>query len=907
MKNLSIKLQLSLSAIAMVILLLLAQLGLQLYVMRAEIVQRIEKHEFRLLTELATHLDEKLQDNIDMLASVALNAPSTAMGQLPTLENFLQKEHALLTAYDDLYIFDARGVLLVDWPIKPGRRTLDMSSRDYIQGVITKREPVISKPFLGKATKQPIVVVAAPILDTNNQLIGIMGGVLNLHKPNLLGSIASRKNGENGYYYLVSKDRVRIAHPDPELIFKKVPEGSNNIPFENAMNGFEGTQEGYTTRGLKGLFTFKKLQTTDWVVASVVPSAEAFAPMEDLFQKMIGISLLLMLVMAPLMWAFAARLVRPLGLLAQAMRQTATKMRDGQAVAPIAALGGEEIKTVVHAFNAFVEARMRAEHDLAKARDAAQTANASKSHFLANMSHEIRTPMNGILGMTELCLQTRMTAEQRSYLDMVATSANSLLAVINDILDFSKIEACKLSLDPHPFSLHSLIRQATRTLSLRASEKELELLCDMACNVPDQVIGDPLRLQQIITNLLGNAIKFTAQGEILLSVKSMPSPPDMDGIWLEFSIKDTGIGISADKQALIFDVFTQADSSTVRRFGGSGLGLAISRSLVQMMGGDIRVNSQLGQGSTFSFCVNLQKVVNEPLGQHEVPAQLAGQTLLVVDDNASCRKVLSHQLLSIGLHAVALDSAAQALHSPQLGQARCALIDVNMPDIDGYALVAQLRQTRSAAQMPIIMMGALSEQTSQEQLDPLGIQGFLVKPIDTHELVSMLKAMTCPLNELREDTLLAAHAPSSPQRVLLVEDTPINQRLETILLTRMGYEVSIANNGIEAIEACAANHFDLILMDIQMPEMGGMEATEAIRAMEQDRQTRRTPIIAVTANALIGDRERYIASGMDGYVSKPIAVEALRTEIRRLLPQVAKPTVSAGTHAQDTPERLAIQ
>lgn len=897
MKNLSIQLQLSLSAIAMVVLLLLAQLGLQFYVMRGDIVQRIEKHEFRQLTDFATHLDEKMQDNVSMLATVALNVPADNMTQLPALERLIQREHALLTAYDDLYIFDAKGVLLVDWPIKPGRRNLDMASRDYIQGVIATGAPVISKPFLGRATQQPIVVIAAPIFDRNKRLVGIMGGVLNLYKPNLLGAIATRKNGETGYHYLVTKDRVRIAHPDSSLIFKKVPEGSSNIPFENAMNGFEGTQEGYTTRGLKGLFTFKKLHTTDWIVASVVPSAEAFAPIEDLWHKMILTSFLLMLVMVPLMWGFVARLVRPLGVLANAMHATAARMRDGQTAAPIQAMGGKEIKTVVHAFNEFVEARIRAESDIARARDAAEAANASKSHFLANMSHEIRTPMNGIVGMTELCLQTRMTAEQRSYLDMVATSANSLLAVINDILDFSKIEARKLSLDPHPFSLHGLIRQATRTLSLRASEKELELVCDMACDVPDQVIGDPLRLQQVITNLLGNAIKFTAQGEILLSIQPMASPPDKDGIWLEFSIRDTGIGISADKQAVIFDVFTQADSSTVRRFGGTGLGLAISRSLVQMMGGDIRVSSQLGQGSTFCFCVKLDKVVNVPLRQSEIPQQWMGQIILVVDDNTSSRKVLSQQLQELGMHATAVDSAAQALNSPQLGQARCALIDVTMPDIDGYALAAQLRQVRSASQMPIVMLGALSEQTSQEQLDPLGIQGFLVKPVDTHELVAMLNKLTGLQPAARDSEPWESIPPNSPRRVLLVEDTPINQTLETLLLKRMGYEVSLANNGIEAIEACASHHFDLILMDIQMPEMGGIEATQVLRAMEANHQMPYTPIIAVTANALKGDRERYMAAGMDGYVSKPIAVEALRKEIKRVLPPTPEPVMTPQSEA----------
>ena len=883
MKNLSLKLQLSLSAMGLAIALLLSQFALQFQVIRSDIVQRIEKHEFRQLSELASHIDEKLQDSVNMLEKVAQHAPIASAGLLESLEKFVQDEQALLTVFDDLYVFDARGVLLVDWPIKPGRRTLDMSGRDYIQGVIKTGKAVISAPILGRATQQPIVVVAAPILDDNQQLVGIMGGVLNLYKPNLLGAIASRKNGETGYYYLVSQDRLRIAHPDPALIFQTVPPNSGNIPFENAMKGFEGTQEGYNTRGVKGLFTFKKLATTGWIVASVVPSAEAFAPVEDLYRKMLALSGLLLLVMAPLLWFFVARVVRPLDVLARAMHQTAARMRDGQVVAPIAQVGGHEIQTVTHAFNEFVEARLHAEKDLAMARDAAQAANASKSDFLANMSHEIRTPMNGILGMTELCLQTRLTAEQRSYLDMVSTSANSLLAVINDILDFSKIEARKLSLDPHPFSLHKLIRQTTRTLSLRASEKELELVCDLGCQVPDEVIGDPLRLQQVVTNLLGNAIKFTAQGEILLCIKTMVSPPSRDGVWLEFTVKDTGIGIAPEKQALIFDVFTQADSSTVRRFGGTGLGLAISRSLVRMMGGDIIVNSQLGHGSTFSFHVQLYTLVDAPACIESLDAPWAGQTLLLVDDNASSRKVLSHQLHNLGLNIAAVDGAAQALHSPQLRQARCALIDVNMPDIDGFALAAQIRQLLSAAQMPIIMMGALSEQISQEQLDPQGIQGFLVKPIDVNELAGVLNSLTRSLNESASLPIPVQELPVKSQRILLVEDTPINQTLVTILLQRMGYEVSVAKNGIEAIEAFSTREFDLILMDIHMPEMGGVEAAEIIRTLEKNQQLKHTPIIAVTANALKGDKERYLAAGMDGYVSKPIAVDVLRQEIKGLL------------------------
>nr|WP_315230041.1 response regulator [uncultured Limnohabitans sp.] len=888
MKNLSIKLQLSLTALAMGFVLLLAQLGLQFYVLRSDIVQRIEKHEFAQLTEYAGHLDDKLQESMSMLSTVALNAPVKDMGDLAKLESFLQREHALLTVFDDLYVFDAKGVLQVDWPMKPGRRTLDMSSRDYIKGVIETREAVISSPILGKATKQPIVVVAAPIFDQNNQLVGIMGGVLNLFKANLLGAIANQKNGQNGYFYLVTKDRVRISHPDPSLILKVIPPASANRPLENALAGFEGTQEGVTARGLKGLFTFKQLETTGWIMASVIPSAEAFAPITDLYQKMALVTVLLMMTLAPLMWGFISRLIWPLGQLANAMLDTATRMKAGQVVAPIPEVGGKEIKTVVLAFNEFVDARIHAESELLLARDAAQAANTSKGHFLANMSHEIRTPMNGILGMTELCLQTQMTVEQRSYLEMVSLSANSLLAVINDILDFSKIEAQKLHLDPHEFSLHALLRQATRTLSLRATEKELELVCDLAPDVPDQVVGDPLRLQQVLTNLLGNAIKFTAKGEIMLKVACMKNPPNDEGVWLAIQIKDTGIGIPDDKQALIFDVFTQADSSTARRFGGSGLGLAISRNLVQLMGGDISVTSKLGQGSNFSFNIQLQRANASPARQYPVPAHLMGQIALVVDDNASSRLVLTKRLTCAGLHAIACDSASQALHSPQLAQARFALIDVNMPDIDGYAFAAQLRQTRTAEQLHIVMLGALSEQLGQEELHRLDIQGFLVKPLDSQELVSVLSQS---LSQSRH----AADAPKEiapvsdaatrqqPKRVLLAEDTPINQTLQTILLNRMGYEVTIANNGLEAVEAFRGGEFDLILMDIQMPEMGGLEAAQIIRDVEKERQMSRTAIIAVTANALKGDREHYMASGVDGYVSKPISFDALRLEIQGVM------------------------
>ena len=886
MKSPSIRVQVALSAIALGCLLLVAQLGLQFFVLRTDIVQRVEKHEFRALKDFAVYLDEKLEDSVNMLAVEAVNVPAARLHNTAALENYLSRQQALLTVFDDLYVFDARGVLLVDWPRKPGRRMLDMSERDYVREVVAHHRPYISRPILGKATRQPIVVVAAPILNEHKELVGILGGVLNLHKPNLLGSIGSRKNGETGYYYLVSGERVRIAHPDPALVFQTVPRDSGNEPFERAMNGFEGTLEGTNTRGLRGLFTFARLSTTGWVVASVVPSEEAFAPIRQIYLRMLLVTVAMLLVFLPLLWVFSRRWVRPFTQLVQAMERTAQRMREGQAVQSITPRGAREVRKITHVFNAFVEARTHAEQALSVARDAAQAANDSKSQFLANMSHEIRTPMNGILGMTDLCLQTRMTQEQRSYLSMVNTSARSLLAVINDILDFSKIEARKLELDPHDFCVSTLVRDCTRALSLRATEKNLEMICDVAADVPKGLIGDPLRLQQILTNLLANAIKFTARGEIVLGVRRLATEgPD---VWLEWSVQDSGIGIALDKQAMIFDTFTQADAGTARRFGGSGLGLAISRSLVEMMGGQIQVDSVPGQGSTFRFTTRLQAVRESLVHGEPLHPALQGAQVLVVDDNASKRRWLARELGRMGLHGLAAEDAAQAMQAVQSLQVRCVLIDVGMPEIDGYTLATQLRKLRRPEQLGIVMMGRPSEQLSDEQMQEHQVQGFLLKPVAPNELVSMLNALVSP-QAASASRALPAPAPTGAHaaswRVLLAEDTPVNQTLATLLLTRMGHEVTVANNGQEAVDAFASGEFDLVLMDIQMPEMSGIEATLAIRTLERERGLPYTPIIAVTAHALKGDRERYLASGMNGYVSKPLSVEALKMEMLRCMAQ----------------------
>jgi len=774
MRSISIKLKVVLAVVLLALLILLPASAVQMVFIRQDMVRMLSDQQFAATARTAADIDAKFDNERDALLRVAKGMPDSILASPAATSAYFAQRPGLLAAFDELWAVRPDGELLSDLPHVAHRSPLSTRELADLARVGTDLKPLISQPARNALDGAPAIEIIAPVLSADGRFMGALIAVVKLMNKNLLGTLAHAKVGKSGVFVMMTKEPTPLflLHPRKEMILQPRPENAASET-GRALKGFEGSAEGTPLFGERSLYSYKSLKNVDWLLMSVVPLKELYAPITQAERRLWGITLVIGLAVIPLAWILTSLMLKPL----LALRAVIEKLRlDSSAYTPHLVQRRDEIGDLARSFySLFSELTAASARETAasarereaerRLREVAESTARSKSEFLATMSHEVRTPMSGVLGISELLLETPLTAEQRDYVQTILSSGKSLLAISNDILDISKIEAGKLDLEAVPLDPVQAVRDVAALFGPRASSKGLTINVDVAPDVPRDVIGDPGRLRQVLSNLLGNSIKFTATGGIRIALSVVEAIED--DVVLAFAVIDSGIGMTPEQQAKLFQPFSQAEESTSRRFGGTGLGLSICLRLVELMAGHFDVTSTPGEGSRFTFTLRCARAETgssriDSATASGPPQRFTGRVLLV-DDNLVNRKVARATLSTLGLAVIEAEDGSQALDALRGDPVDLVLMDMNMPVMDGLEATRRIRAAEASEGRPRLPILAMTANVMQDAVDSClgaGMDGYVPKPFLRSEMIGALSQWLAPAPAAAPDVTPAA-APAS--------------------------------------------------------------------------------------------------------------------------------------------------